>query len=391
MCKNILVLGFFVLALAFVQCSNNDASSLATDVNTPDTVGNDVSDVGKTMTFKGKIKGAGGLKAYFDVKKINAAEMMTNTTIEGDGSFSFTVDDVKSGIYRIRIGKKHILLVLDGTETEVDITADLGTVESLNYDIKGSKSNREYNRIVRQFIQNDPDEGDFMNYIDTTFSPMAGYALATEILNPIRFQFSFSSPEKIIEIHSRANSKLAEAYPKSDLIPIHQSFIEEIKMVLGQQMVRMGATPPDIQLPSPSGKTYALSELKGKVVLLDFWASWCRPCRMNNPELVRIYNKYKNQGFTVYSVSLDRNAQAWKQAIIKDGLEWDYHVSDLLYWQSAPAQMYNVTGIPFTYLLDKNGKIAAINPRVLAVGASRSKAVISYWYFNSIKKRYVSL
>jgi len=362
MIKNIILFGVLLLGLTLVECTSKNSATIVGDNN--DKVASDVVNAeNKNVTFKGTIAGAGGLKAYLDVKKIDAAEMVTDASINGDGTFSFLAEDVTSGIYRIRIGQKNILLVLDGSEKEINLTANLGTVQNFDYTVTGSKSSSEYLRIVNQFIKNSPTEEDFANYIDTTTSPMAGYAMATEILNPKRFQFNFLSPERIIEIHSRANNKLSEAYPTSDLIGVHQSFIEEIKVLLSQQMVRVGATPPDIALSSPAGKTYALSELKGQVVLLDFWASWCRPCRFNNPELVRIYKKYKDQGFTVYSVSLDKNAQSWQQAIIKDGLEWEYHVSDLKYWQSLPAKMYGVNGIPFTYLLDKNGKIAAINPR----------------------------
>jgi peroxiredoxin len=124
----------------------------------------------------------------------------------------------------------------------------------------------------------------------------------------------------------------------------------------------IGDVAPDINLPDTSGKYLALSNLKGRIVLLDFWASWCAPCRLENPNLVSAYQKFKDKGFTVYSVSLDNSKEKWKSAIIKDNLTW-YHVSDLMGWQSAAAKMYGVKGIPQTYLLDKNGKIIAKNLR----------------------------
>lgn len=119
----------------------------------------------------------------------------------------------------------------------------------------------------------------------------------------------------------------------------------------------------DLAFSTPEGKTLALSSLKGKIVLLDFWASWCGPCRMENPNLVAAYKKYKDtkfkkaKGFTIYSVSLDQNREAWLKAIAKDGLEWKNHVSDLGGWNSKPAAIYGVGSIPMSYLLDENGVI----------------------------------
>ena len=125
----------------------------------------------------------------------------------------------------------------------------------------------------------------------------------------------------------------------------------------------------DLAFTSPDGKTIALSSLKGQIVLLDFWASWCGPCRMENPNIVAAYNKYKEvkfkggKGFTIYSVSLDQNRDAWLKAIKQDNLSWPYHVSDLGGWRSKPAQIYRVNSIPASYLLDGNGTIVGKNLR----------------------------
>jgi thiol-disulfide isomerase/thioredoxin len=115
---------------------------------------------------------------------------------------------------------------------------------------------------------------------------------------------------------------------------------------------------PDIKLKNPEGKEIALSSLKGKLVLIDFWASWCGPCRKENPNVVRLYNAYKNKGFEIYSVSLDEEKEKWVKAIEKDGLKW-IHVSDLGGWQSSVCSQFNISSIPFTILVSKDGKIIA--------------------------------
>jgi thiol-disulfide isomerase/thioredoxin len=119
-----------------------------------------------------------------------------------------------------------------------------------------------------------------------------------------------------------------------------------------------GKVAPDFEELMVDGKTkMKLSDLRGKVVLLDFWASWCGPCRRENPTVVGLYEKYKDKGFTVMSVSLDKDGEKWKQAIEQDKLSWPYHVSDLKAWSSEAAKLYQVKGIPFTVLIDKEGKI----------------------------------
>jgi len=120
---------------------------------------------------------------------------------------------------------------------------------------------------------------------------------------------------------------------------------------------------PEITLKNPSGTELRLSALKGKVVLIDFWASWCAPCRKENPNVVRMYQKYRNQGFEVFSVSLDQDPDAWKGAIAKDGLVWPNHGSDLMGWQSPLVQAYGIQGIPHTVLLNRDGNIVGVGLR----------------------------
>jgi len=124
----------------------------------------------------------------------------------------------------------------------------------------------------------------------------------------------------------------------------------------------IGMSAPEITLPNPDGKMVTLSSLRGKYVLIDFWAAWCRPCRIENPNVVKLYAKYQSSGFEILGVSLDRTREAWIKAIQDDGLTWP-QVSDLKYWESEVTRIYNIRGIPLTYLVDPEGIIIGKNLR----------------------------
>lgn len=133
------------------------------------------------------------------------------------------------------------------------------------------------------------------------------------------------------------------------------------------QSIAVGQMAPEFSQADPNGKEIALSDLKGKIVLIDFWASWCRPCRAMNPFIVETYNKYNKakftdaKGFEVFSVSLDKNKDSWLKAIADDGLVWPYHTSDLKWWENAAAAKYGINSIPFNVLIDGTGKIIGVN------------------------------
>jgi len=155
------------------------------------------------------------------------------------------------------------------------------------------------------------------------------------------------------DIIDKTDAATFKAYPENEFVKQrHQQVNVERKTAIGAQA-------PDIALTDPDGKIRKLSSLKGKVVLIDFWASWCGPCRKENPNVVAVYQKYHDLGFEIYSVSLDKDRESWLKAIAKDNLLWPDHVSDLKYWKSEGAAAYGVTSIPYTVLIDKKGKIVA--------------------------------
>jgi thiol-disulfide isomerase/thioredoxin len=142
-----------------------------------------------------------------------------------------------------------------------------------------------------------------------------------------------------------------------------------ITLNLYSQNLKIGDKAPDIIQNLVTGEEFHLSELSGKIVLIDFWASWCKPCRKENPNIVEVYKKYKDsnfkngKGFTVLSVALEKKKETWEKAIATDSLEWPYHVSDLKGWKNAAAQEYKVKSIPTSYLIDGDGIIVGINLR----------------------------
>ncbi|HMX40985.1 MAG TPA: TlpA disulfide reductase family protein, partial [Saprospiraceae bacterium] len=203
-----------------------------------------------------------------------------------------------------------------------------------------------------------------------------------------------NNPGPFMADFKKSAQNLSAAMPNSKYATDYAAMITQVETQLAQMQagggsgesegpIQIGQAAPEISLPDPSGKTRSLSALKGKVVLLDFWASWCGPCRRENPHVVEVYNKYKSKGFEVFSVSLDgvdprtsrgmsaeqvaankeSGKQRWQEAIKKDGLIWENHVSDLQHWGSAPAAVYGVSSIPKTFLIGRDGKVVAINPR----------------------------
>ena len=145
-----------------------------------------------------------------------------------------------------------------------------------------------------------------------------------------------------------------------EIYPTHPLVLERYNKINNPQFrTSEGSIAPELEFSDPEGKVRKLSDLRGKVVLIDFWASWCGPCRRENPHVVKMYAKYHDLGFEVFSVSLDNNKDRWKDAIAKDGLVWPNHVSDLKGWGSAAAKLYGVSSIPSTFLVDKDGRIIA--------------------------------
>jgi thiol-disulfide isomerase/thioredoxin len=194
--------------------------------------------------------------------------------------------------------------------------------------------------------------------------------LLGEIQNPMDFKKELLLIKNVVQERFVKEKYLKEVVKLIEQAKQQEDYIFQQKNRVNEEQnkreelgINIGALAPEISLKSPGGKWIALSSLKGKVVLLDFWASWCRPCRAENPNVVRLYNKYKDKGFTVYSVSLDQNKDKWMAAITQDQLTWSNHVSELTGWKSSAGNKYGVSSIPKTFLIDAKGKIIAYDLR----------------------------
>lgn len=332
-------------------------------------------------SLSGTITNASNLKVFVDhVTEPNSNMSIQSTSTDENGNFSFNFENsLDPGIYKLRIGSKKGFLILNGDEKNIKIEGDLSTLNKNDFTISGSPGTEEYNQAFASYLGRKLDVAGIQNFAANSKNPFAGAQLAMQTLK-LR--------EDFVAVHKIAASRIAQKYGDIDFSKKYNATVAglEQKLMLKQsrEKIKVGAPAPNITAKSPDGKEYSLEDLKGQVVLLDFWASWCGPCRKANPHVVETYKKYKNKGFTVFSVSLDgvdsRTAKRypdqsqlenvmnqqktrWVKAIEKDKLEWDYHVSNLKKWEEPAARQYGVTGIPKTFLIDKEGKIAAVNPR----------------------------
>ncbi|MCE7062887.1 TlpA disulfide reductase family protein [Dyadobacter sp. CY343] len=341
----------------------------------------------KEFTINGKVKnGAKGEKVILSKSSAGGSAVKVDSTQLGaDRSFTIKSKESDRGsFFTVNIAdRQKVVLLVEGGET-FSINAD-GTPKDAKgnggkAEVSGSK-NMEYYAQIDQLMQafaakvtvwneeyaaaEEKKDTKKIAEIQQSFAKADGERLAVirkllpEMGTSLVALFTannFLNPETDIEVLK----KLAADYEQVQPMPtLAKMFIGQIKRFAG---VTIGQEAPDFTLNSPEGKPVALSSLRGKYVLIDFWASWCGPCRMENPNVVRMYDKFKEKGFDIYGVSLDDNEKAWKTAIAKDNLKWQ-HGSELKKWNSGVAQSYGVNAIPATFLIDKDGKIIAKNLR----------------------------
>lgn len=331
------------------------------------------------FVIEGAYPGAENKTVYLE-KITGQAIVIDSFQIGENAKFKFVGTSEKPGVFRLNFANmKAIDLVLDNaSKVEIQIDPKMSMAE---YEVKGSEASlqvKEINKIlydtykVVEGLQNEYAalaEG-FESNDAKIASLEKRYKDAMDNQIKMIKEFTNKNNEAIIDIYAVSYLNIDENFDFiKSIIDKHQAKIAESEYTQEYAAkfstyanLAIGNVAPEIALNDPSGKEIKLSSLRGKVVLLDFWASWCGPCRQENPNNVKLYKQYKDKGFEIYGVSLDKEMDAWKEAIVQDQLTW-VHVSDLKFWQSAAAASYKVESIPATFLLDKDGKILAKNLR----------------------------
>lgn len=373
------ILTFITLAVVLVACNSG----------------------GKQGTISGKITGAEGKTVFLQRFVDNRAVLSDSATIASNGQFTLTPSEgLELNFYRLYLDNDHsFVFITDSTQALVLETA----FDDFDAQKKASGSPHTeqlfaFYTSVRPLVEKETELREITRST-TASSEEKSQALSqsVELKREKREKClafvdqNSSSPAVLAALEELNISQDLASYKKVrdglkgvfDHTTYYKMVNEQIMQFERQEQAKVnptnqprsnatfteGMVAPEITMVDPSGKNRSLSDLKGKVVLIDFWASWCGPCRRENPNVVNAYKRYKDKGFEIFSVSLDSDGAKWQQAIAQDGLIWANHVSDLKGWQNGAAQAYGVSSIPHTILLGKDGKIAGTHLRGPALDA----------------------
>lgn len=372
--KKITLIAF--AAIAMYSCNNSDSKN-------------------SEFEIKGTLSNSKGEVIYLEKLSQAGQASVDSATIDEKGEFLMNHYSPSIGFYRLRISNSNFaMMVLDSTQ-KVSVKADARDLGN-TFQSEGSPDTKlflEYNKLAQgQKLRTDSLENIFRTaMVVMKLDSLRADSLSKELQKPYEVMVaqysdvlakkikenssSFASimaiqqlrPENYLDVYKALDKGLSEKYPDNKDIKSYHGMVQQAEMMVSKtQAIKVGAEAPELILPMPNDKDLALSSLRGKVVLIDFWASWCGPCRKELPNVKRAYEKYKSKGFEILGVSLDKDRDAWLEAISKEGLTWP-QVSDLKFWQSEACQIYAVQSIPYTVLVDKEGKIIATDLRGAAL------------------------
>lgn len=347
------------------------------------------------FTVNGTISNASGKSLILNKFTSKKTIALDTIALNEKGEFNFKSSTAAPELYSIQLkdGQAHILFIADSVDN-IKINADANDFRN-SYTIEGSKDSKllkqmyadldivyeKIEKLNKSFLEQKETKNidsltanitaqiqdvikkhkeSSTKFIEDNIDSPAAIMALYQAMGPQQQVFNLNEDRELFE---KVNTSLSKLYPKS-------GFVKGLSDVLANNPVAVGigSMAPEISEVTPDGKTASLSSFRGNYVLLDFWAAWCRPCRGENPTVLKNYNKYKSKGFTIFQVSLDKTKEDWVKAIEKDGLGAWTHVSDLKYWQSVHSAKYGVRSIPSNFLINPEGKIIAINLRGPSLG-----------------------
>lgn len=333
------------------------------------------------FTIVGEIRNMPEQNITLEEMGINDIKVLDSIKSDAHGHFELHGQGTDPGLYRLHFGEnKFILLSIE--KENVKVSGDWDKLEQYNVSgSQGSTSLRGFFENVRKHISDINTIGmvmdsmrmrgndslfekasrqmDELNVGLTTF--IENYADTTKHLPNALFAVQILNPGSEKPFLDDFVSRLPNRFPNQKLV---SDYINHYKKAINalspgeQSGPKVGSQAPEFSLNDPNGKSYTLASFKGKYILLDFWASWCTPCRNENPNVVAAFQKFKNKNFSVVGISLDNDKAKWQKAIQDDHLDW-IQLSDLKGWESIAARDYSISSIPSNFLLDPNGKIIA--------------------------------
>ena len=344
----------------------------------------------ENVLISGQIKGAGGLQLFLEAPSDRGTISVAQTEIEADGSFELPANIPGLGIYNLRISDLNGSTLWLPLQPKDELSVRC-KIENFGFQpgIKGVPWAKAYAQLMQATQKFENTQKDLQANVrglsqdviqeaytlaKNNYETFCVKAILRDLKSPLNIMLSMnllpttgfedwnSNHISVLEKLSMAFAKHYPGQPASTNMQAQYQQIEDAFFAYTQ--MTNGSMPAlPISLPGPDGKTRNLSDLKGKYVLIDFWASWCGPCKIEMPNVVALYKKYKPKGFAIFSVSLDEDPAKWKEAIQTWGMTWPDHVSDLKGWKSDLPQRYQFDGIPYTVLLNPEGKIIGTNLR----------------------------